>query len=65
MDLWKELKCVANFDKRTKIKVQLSIPACMIYFCCDQVVTLPMPLKYRQHCAANCSKKLKVSERLM
>ena len=40
----KRIDCVANFNKRNKIKAKLKNSACVIYFCCDKVVMLPMPL---------------------
>ena len=40
----KRIECVANFNKRNKIKAKLKNPACVINFCCDKVVMLPMPL---------------------
>ena len=39
----KILECVVIFNKRNKIKAKLKNSACVINFCCDKVVMLPMP----------------------
>ena len=40
----KRIECVVNFNKRNKIKAKLKNPACVINFCCDKVVMLPLLL---------------------
>ena len=57
----KRIECVANFNKRNKIKAKLKNPACVINFCCDKVVMLPMPLIIQ----VTLCFPLKVSEWLM
>ena len=57
----KILECVVIFNKRNKIKAKLKNSACVINFCCDKVVMLPMPLIIQ----VTLCFPLKVSEWLM
>ena len=55
----KRIECVANFNKRNKIKAKLKNSACVINVCCDKIVMLPMPLKIQ---ATLCFLLLKKNE---
>ena len=58
----KRIECVANFNKRNKIKAKLKNSACVINVCCDKVVMLPMPLKIQATlCFSPFSKKKSVN----
>ena len=55
----KSIECVANINKRNKIKTKVKNTACVINVCFDKVVMLPMPLKIQ---ATLCFPLLKKNE---